>query len=57
MQPGSWKAKFVQGFVIYVAFCIGARIAYEAAKPVILPILAAVVLVAVFALLLRFRRR
>ncbi|WP_165938645.1 hypothetical protein [Parafrankia sp. BMG5.11] len=55
MNGEGWKAKVVQAAVIMIVIGVGARIAYEAAKPLILPAVVILVLVGLSALVLRRR--
>ncbi|MEX5635788.1 hypothetical protein [Parafrankia sp. FMc2] len=49
------KAKFMQATVAMVGFCVGVRIAYEAARPLILPLVVILVLAGLASLVLRRR--
>jgi hypothetical protein len=50
-----WKSKVVQAALILLVIAVGARIAYEAAKPLILPAVVILVLAGLASLVLRRR--
>lgn len=55
MQYQSWKSKIVQAAGLIVVISVGARIAYEAARPLIAPAVVLLFLAGLFSLLARRR--